>query len=566
MKHNRGILLIEHERCLMPTQNKSGTANQRVIPPCSLCLQFRSPRRLRDTIMSNFTIDNINPRIQYTPPGAWTEGTSANDPLAGDYFKGTFTLCTTKGSAATFSFNGTQVFVGGAMRSNHGPYSVNLDGVTQTIDGFSQNALFSNLFVSNVLPEGLHTVSITNELTDPSAPFLDIDYITWTSSVSPSAFNQAATVEDTSNLFSFTPAAAWTSQLAPSLTGFSGSSGHQTTSDGASASLSFTGNFVSVFGAVGPLMAPYGVLLDGVPQGTFNATKQTYFNMVELFHADDLASGDHVVSFVAAPAAPGQIFALDFAKVPPASVAGSKTSSGSAAGPTGTGSANNASSSQPANTAAIAGGVVGGVAVLGILLLLFLFLRRKQRGSHEYAIDELKSTPPTHYNMDHIGPDPYQSYSRSALVGSHSQHSHSAYEESVMSNPWPTSDVSPPPLPPLPAERDVPRRGFYTVNHTRDPSNSASEPSTASASVSAGRRTSTHTAATSAGAAGLGTGVNGKGMPVVLPPTANTPLPAGASRMVVEGRAQDMGPLSPALGPLPPDYAQATQPYYPPRP
>lgn len=39
-----------------------------------------------------------------------------------------------------------------------------------------------------------------------------------------------------------------------------------------------------------------------------------------------------------------------------------------------------------------------------------------------------------------------------------------------------------------------------------------------------------------------------------LPPTANVPLPPDAPRMYVPGREQDMGPL-------PPDYQQATEAY-----
>ncbi|CAK5271413.1 unnamed protein product [Mycena citricolor] len=251
---------------------------------------------------------------------------------------------------------------------------------------------------------------------------------------------------------------------------------------------------------------------------------------------------------------------MDFAKVPQASVGGSKTSLGSTAGPTGTGSTNNSTSSQPTKTAPIAGGVVGGVAVLVILLLLFLFLRRKRQGSLEYTIEEFRYAPATHDNMNHVGPDPYQSFYRSALVGSHSQHSHSAFTETVTSNPWPASNASP-----SPAERDVSRCGLCTVAHTGDHPSSAGQSSTASASVPKGCWTSKHTAATSAGTAGLGARVNGKGRPVVpLPPSAHAPLPAGASRMVVEGRAQDMGSLSHGLGLLPPDYTQATGAYYPP--
>jgi hypothetical protein len=44
---------------------------------------------------TNFTIDNINPLIQYSPAAAWIEGSASNDPLASSsvYFVDWFSRC-----------------------------------------------------------------------------------------------------------------------------------------------------------------------------------------------------------------------------------------------------------------------------------------------------------------------------------------------------------------------------------------------------------------------------------------------------------------------------------------
>jgi hypothetical protein len=58
-----------------------------------------------------------------------------------------------------------------------GPYSVTLDGTQTLFDGFSATAIFGTLFVSDVLKQGKHTVTVTNQLTDTTKPFLDLDFV-----------------------------------------------------------------------------------------------------------------------------------------------------------------------------------------------------------------------------------------------------------------------------------------------------------------------------------------------------------------------------------------------------
>ncbi|KAJ6524014.1 hypothetical protein B0H19DRAFT_880169, partial [Mycena capillaripes] len=246
---------------------------------------------------------------------------------------GTFTLCNTLGSSATFTFNGTQVFVYGAKRDNHGPYSITLDGSTTTFDGFSRTALWTTLFVSDALTQGLHTVTVTNQMRNPNNAYLDIDYasshicpllpailkpwlpqITWTSSVAE--HGETVTLEDTASGFLYEPQAAWiTDPAAMLLSGFSSGNGHATIASGAPASLTFQGDVITIFGAVGPSIAPYSVQLDGTPRGTLNVTKQRYTPQVALYHADNLGTGLHTLVLTSQPAAESQVLAIDYAQV-----------------------------------------------------------------------------------------------------------------------------------------------------------------------------------------------------------------------------------------------------------
>ncbi|KAJ7619467.1 hypothetical protein FB45DRAFT_754920 [Roridomyces roridus] len=499
---------------------------------------------------TNFTIDNINPLIIYNPAALWTEGSKTLDPLASSYSNGgTFTLCTTKDSSASFTFNGTQVFVHGAKRSNHGPYSVTLDGTTTLFDGFSQDAIFGTLFVSPILNFGTHTVKVTNQLNDTNLPFLDIDFITWTTIVSASG--QTTAKEDTDPAFTYQPATQWGTDLSSAvLTGFSSNNGHVTQATGASASLAFTGSSIAVFGSVGPTLSPYTVTLDGIPAGSFNATKQDYTAQVALYSASNLGDGNHTIELKATPASPGQFFAIDFANVVPADALGSTTSVSSGAG---------TSTSAPTR----------GIIVLALLVLFLFLLRRRGNRSNNLPSalgndeDKFYAQPPPPAPTPYVAPA--NNYTRTSLSSSAA---HSNYDSNYSSQTnlvggqyaasSSASASSPPPVPAL-------RNPWSTTGHSSDNNVFPGQRTfrTVNGSSSASEPDRDHemememSSVYSSGAAGLGAGGGNrsrKDTPLPLPPTANMPLPIGTSRMFVPGREQDFGPL-------PPDYEQATEPY-----
>ncbi|KAJ7875322.1 hypothetical protein B0H14DRAFT_3130764 [Mycena olivaceomarginata] len=521
----------------------------------------------------NFTIDNVNPLIQYAPAGAWTEGSKTTDSLASSYSNGgTFTLCTTQGSSATFTFNGTQVYVFGAKRGNHGPYSVTLDGTQTLFDGFSATAIFGTLFVSDVLKQGKHTVTVTNQLTDTTKPFLDLDFITWTSTVTDNG--ESKTLEDTTDAFAYSPATSWTTDLSGSqLTGFSSNNGHLTLTTGASVAVSFSGDFITVFGPVGPSIARYSVQVDGADAGTFNGTKEAYTAQVALYQATGLGAGHHTLELTSQPAVGGQLLAVDFVQVSPASTTAVGSGSGSSTGssPTKTGSAVKNTSSSSIGPAV--GGAIGGVIVLAVLILLIFFIyrrkrRREQDPNYMLPLEDKYAPPaPTPYTMGSTTSVPYQTtpYAMGSTTtpshysGPSSQHLAQAGQYSHASEPPsppltnPYGGMESPPLNPgWNASHPDARRTYYTAND--DPSSSGRSRMSTSDGSSVGRSSTVH----SSGAAGLGAGAGGvrrsKGGPLPLPPTANVPLPPDAPRMYVPGREQDMGPL-------PPDYQQATEPY-----
>ncbi|KAJ7717581.1 hypothetical protein B0H16DRAFT_437555 [Mycena metata] len=552
---------------------------------------------------TNFTIDNINPLIQYTPAAAWTEGNDATDPLASSYSNnGTFTLCTTQGSSATFAFTGTQVFVFGAKRENHGPYSVTLDGTSTLFDGFSANALFSTLFVSDILPQGQHTVTVTNQLNDTTKPFLDIDFITWTTTGVDNG--QSKPLEDTDSSFSYQPATSWTTDLGSlGMTGFSGNNGHATLTAGAASTISFSGDFITIFGPVGPAISRYTVQVDGKVAGTFNGTKAAYTPRVALFHADGLGAGSHSVQLISQPAVAGQVLAVDFVNVSPTSTANvSSSGSASAAGSKATQSnAVNGTTKSSSSVGPAVGGAVAGVVVVAILLFLLFCLRKRRRlrqpdgqgvllepkypaapgpGGYNTMGNVTTNVPPTmysapsvysapsEYGMQNAQGPPMQPYYGGSQHGPPPSQYHgsargppSSYHGSARPPSPPMSDISGDPYggmaspPGSNAAHPNPwgssshsgsnaPRTFYAVNDAQSEAMSSLD-----------RSSTVH----SSGAAGLGaaghTMRNGKGAPLALPPTANAPLPPDAPRMQVVGREQDFGPL-------PPDYAQATEPYY----
>jgi hypothetical protein len=88
-----------------------------------------------------------------------------------------------------------------------------------------------------------------------------------------------------------------------------------TNSAGASATFTFAGVAVQIFGTAGPNNAPYSVQLDEGSSSPFNSTKYAAYQQVLLYYADNLGPGSHNVTIVNQPALSGQSLAIDYAVV-----------------------------------------------------------------------------------------------------------------------------------------------------------------------------------------------------------------------------------------------------------
>ncbi|KAJ6510815.1 hypothetical protein C8R45DRAFT_921526 [Mycena sanguinolenta] len=355
---------------------------------------------------TNFTIDNVNPMIQYAPDGAWVTGSDSADPFGYLYSNnGTFVVSTTQGSSATFTFN--EVFVKPFLS---GPYSVTLDGTTDTFDGYSAISVWEPLFVSDVLQPSLHTLTLTNQMTNSSFPYLDLDYITWTTTIPA---GEPQTLEDTDPLFSYSPSTAWTTDLATlQLSGFSNGNGHAAQKSGASVTVSFSysvvkksqGTFISIFGAIGPTFSPYSVRVDGVDAGTFNGTQEAYTPQVALYTTTGLAAGQHTLELKLQHSG---LLAVDYVQVPIStlSVSSAPAASGSPSSSAARGSSVSGGSTSPTSSAArgssvsggstsptgsttprvastvgpAVGGAVGGTVILAVFVVIVFFLFRRKR-------------------------------------------------------------------------------------------------------------------------------------------------------------------------------------------
>jgi hypothetical protein len=120
-------------------------------------------------------------------------------------------LTNTKGGKATLNFYGNAVALYGATSSNHGPYSVSLDGGdSQSFNG-SQIAFRPQqlLYLASGLKTGQHTLTLVN---DDDQTFTDIDFAI----VSQYDVKQAAAPPPSSSSVVFPTGGATTTGLGPS--------------------------------------------------------------------------------------------------------------------------------------------------------------------------------------------------------------------------------------------------------------------------------------------------------------------------------------------------------------
>lgn len=339
----------------------------------------------------SFLIDDKSPLIHYDP--TWAAGNSGDDSLADQYFRGTFQTSNVTGSVATFSFNGTAFWIYGAKRTNHGTYTVTVDGAN-----FAGNAGQSNvnlfqqvLFNQSGLTQGLHNVSIENTAT--GSLYVDIDMVTWQTEFNGTQL-ATETVDDADPRFQYQEPAWNTNPTDVNL--FNNGTGHSTSVSDASVTLTFTAESVSVFGTVGPGNGLYTVSLDSQQAIQYNATTYLTFYEVMLYHADNLGPGQHQLTLINLPETDGQTLNIDYALLTSSSNSSSSSGSGSSPGASPSSvSAVSTSTAQSLSSGAIAGIVVAVSVALCASAAAFFFYRR-WKSAQAAAQDLYRISTPQH--------------------------------------------------------------------------------------------------------------------------------------------------------------------------
>ncbi|KAF9462292.1 hypothetical protein BDZ94DRAFT_1166190 [Collybia nuda] len=263
----------------------------------------------------NITIEDTSPVISYST--GWRAGHSSGDQSANRYSQSSFTVTNVQGATASFSFNGTSVGIFGAKRGNHGAYQVKLDSTLYPPNSGKANdpGIFQTpLFSAAGLSQGFHTVTLTNQ----EGSFLDIDFITWETTVGTNSSGNfyVNTVQDTSPSFTYLPSETDWGVPSKNIGSFMGGSGHATTKSGASLTYSFdVGESVSLYGPVGPDGSLFAVHVDGSSASAYTTVQEFYTPQSLLYHASSLGPGSHNLTLICQPINPQQTFAVDYAVV-----------------------------------------------------------------------------------------------------------------------------------------------------------------------------------------------------------------------------------------------------------
>ncbi|TFK21937.1 hypothetical protein FA15DRAFT_715211 [Coprinopsis marcescibilis] len=241
--------------------------------------------------------EDTAPFLTYT--GEWVAGRSLSDDFTQLYSQSSFMVTNRQDCAFSFEFYGSGFGIYGAKRGNHGLFQVTVDGTEFPPESGLPSGpdQFNATLFSLSLPRGFHTVQLRNS----ENTYRDIDYVSWEANIGlddePLIVN---TVQDSHPAWVYDPPDAWTDR--PVLAGtFSGATGHATTVDGASASLSFqVRDAIAVYGPAGPNCTfSYTVSVDGQAiNRTFSALKDFYRPQQLLYYVGNLGPGNHVISFM----------------------------------------------------------------------------------------------------------------------------------------------------------------------------------------------------------------------------------------------------------------------------
>jgi len=240
-------------------------------------------------------VEDSSPLISYAPDGAWTD-TPSTDALVASYSGRSLHTTSAQGATATIHFNGTGISILGGRRTNYGTFTMSVDG--QTIasgDGNSAHDSVNHLLGSaSSLVDGPHIAVLTNT---GGAP-IDIGSVNVRTQASSSTVKMTTTTyDDVDPSIQYLPSAsAWNQNQNQA---FMNGTLHFTSTPGASASISFLGDAVAVYGTMAPDHANVQITVDG-RLNTFTGGAGGFVSslhpQVLLYYANNLGSQLHVLA------------------------------------------------------------------------------------------------------------------------------------------------------------------------------------------------------------------------------------------------------------------------------
>lgn len=241
----------------------------------------------------NVTVPDVSPLIVYN--GWWSDSSHA-DGEWNKYVDGTFHATNVYGASASLAFNGSGIYVFGAKRLNHDQYSVTLDGKTTTGNGFSATDIFDQLLFSatDLDSSKEHQIIIQNAYDMSEQHWLDVDYIEVTVGDNNATSRMVDTVWDNNH-----PRIQYSTDWAPSpdnIDFYYGKTIQRTSTQGSSATITFTGNTISVYGTTAADHGLFSVSLDHGPPLIMNGTAPETRYQTLLYYAGGLTSAEHILT------------------------------------------------------------------------------------------------------------------------------------------------------------------------------------------------------------------------------------------------------------------------------
>ncbi|KIM22509.1 hypothetical protein M408DRAFT_28640 [Serendipita vermifera MAFF 305830] len=333
-------------------------------------------------------VDDADPGIQYT--GSWTALTAALYLTNPEHMK-TIHESHQQGDTITYTFTGTQITVYCSLSSPHRkgipsstyqidsgtPVRFNSTGEVPNVVLWTSNVSHIPFYTSPSLPEGQHTIKITVE-PGTGTPSFYFDFFAITTSNWQAGPNVIVDDADTS-LIDYGP--GWTQEGI--WREFGGSVRRTLADTNGTGVFKFQGTSLSVYAS-----------LNGYYGGTPYIAAFALDDRPRIFHTEGLADNvEHRLTMTAivVPGVPAWFF--DYFVFTPSSA--SITSVIPDSGSSTTNAAVGVNTSTPP-TGAIVGGVVGGIAVLALVLFALFWRRRRQQlePRHRGEKKEIDGSPP----------------------------------------------------------------------------------------------------------------------------------------------------------------------------